>query len=751
MSKKSSEPSLESLMGEVRDSFHADKTIMSFHEFYQLICEKPQVHLRSSAQYMVDMMEHYGTESINRATGEVTRFKVFDRPFNDGEGRVAGQEDVQVAIHRTFSNFAREGRVNKLILLHGPNGSAKSSLVRALMAGLEDYSRLAEGAIYSFNWIFPATRHSKDSIGFGTAQRAGAAGESYAYLGADDIDARVPCEMHDHPLFLVPRSQRTELLEALAPNMVLGATDEHVGRSLSEYLRGGDLSYKSRRIFDALLASYDGDVSKVFNHIQVERIYLSRQYRCGMATIEPQMAVDARIQQLTADKSLAALPKALQHTSLYQPTGPLVSANRGLLEFSDFLKRPVDSFKYLLSTVETSTVTMDSFVLHLDMMFIASTNETYLDAFKQHPDFPSFKGRMELIKVPYLRHFGDERAIYDATITERVVGRHIAPHAVDVAALWAILTRMRRNNSEEFPEDVREVIDSLTPMEKLRLYDQGEVPHRLTTREARELRHSLKDLHRQAGRRMNYEGIKGASAREIRSVLLNAAYHEEYSYLSPLAVFSEIEAVLEAKSVYDFLKQEAKDGYHDHVGFLEQVRELFTQWTDDEICDSMGLASDESYGELFTRYISHVSHWVKSAKLVDPNTGTLEEPDSRLMRDIEKNLVNEGEKPEDFRRSIIAAIGARSLEKPNCTPDYEEMFKTYIRKLRDAFYAERREELCSINQNFLRYASQDRSTLDAKELKQVEAMLERLKAHYGYSLESARDAVAYLLRVKYTD
>lgn len=738
-------------MGEVRETFHADKTIMSFQEYYQLICEKPEVHLRSSAQYMVDMMEHYGTESIERSTGEVIRFKVFDRPFNGGEGRVAGQEDVQVAIHRTFSNFAREGRVNKLILLHGPNGSAKSSLVRALMAGMEDYSRQNEGSIYSFNWIFPATRHSKDSIGFGTAERAGVAGESYAYLGADDIDARVPCEMHDHPLFLVPRSQRTDLLEALAPNMVLGGDDETVGRSLSEYLRNGDLSYKSRRIFDALLASYDGDVSKVFNHIQVERIYLSRQYRCGIATIEPQLAVDARIQQLTSDKSLAALPKALQHTSLYQPTGPLVSANRGLLEFSDFLKRPVDSFKYLLSTVETSTVTMDSFVLHLDMMFIASTNETYLDAFKQHPDFPSFKGRMELIKVPYLRHFGDERAIYHSTITERVVGRHIAPHAIDAAALWATLTRMRRNNSQEFPEDVREVIESLTPMEKLRLYDKGEVPNRLTTREARELRHILKDLHRQVGRWTHYEGIKGASAREIRSVLLNAAYHEEYSYLSPLAVFSEIEAVLEAKTVYDFLKQEVKDGYHDHAGFLEQVRELFTQWTDDEICDSMGLASDESYGDLFTRYISNVSHWVKSAKIVDPNTGALEDPDSRLMRDIEKSLVNEGEKPEDFRRSIIATIGARSLENPNTAPNYEEMFKTYIRRLRDAFYAERREELCSINQNFLRYASEDRSTLDAKELKQVEGMLERLKAHYGYSLESARDAVAYLLRVKYTD
>ena len=63
---------------------------------------------------MVDMLDYYGTETIERSTGEVTRYKVFDRPFNDGEGRVAGQEDVQVAIHRTFSNFAREGRVNKV-------------------------------------------------------------------------------------------------------------------------------------------------------------------------------------------------------------------------------------------------------------------------------------------------------------------------------------------------------------------------------------------------------------------------------------------------------------------------------------------------------------------------------------------------------------------------------------------------------------------------------------------------------------
>ena len=110
-------------------------------------------------------------------------------------------------------------------------------------------------------------------------------------------------------------------------------------------------------------------------------------YNVTAATIEPQLSVDARIQQVTADRSFSALPKALQHISLYEPSGPLVDANRGLLEYSDLLKRPVESFKYLLDTVETATVSMDSFVLHLDMVFLASSNETYLDAFKEHPDF----------------------------------------------------------------------------------------------------------------------------------------------------------------------------------------------------------------------------------------------------------------------------------------------------------------------------------------------------------------------------
>lgn len=745
---------LDDLVASVRKAFEDDRTILSFKEYFGLVIEHPERHLRSSAQYLVDMFNHFGQEELDLSWGKVTRFKLFDAPFADGEGRVAGQEEVQDTLYRILANFAREGRVNKLILMHGPNGSAKSSLVRCIMAGMESYARLPEGALYSFNWIFPSERLTvTDSIGFGKARKSAAAGDSYAYLPADSIDARVPCEMHDHPLFLLPQIHRSKLLRQLLPGpSVNKGFDTYPKTIVSDYLRLGDLCYKCRRIFDALIASYDGDVEKVLDHIQVERFYVSRRYRRGAATIEPQASVDARIQQVTADRSLAALPKALQHTSLYEPAGPLVDANRGLLEYSDLLKRPVEAFKYLLATVETATVSMDSFVLHLDMAYLASTNEVYLDAFKEHPDFSSFKGRIELVKVPYLLRYGTERSIYDAQISAGIVGRHLAPHAVDVAALWAVLTRMRKNDPAAYPKELSAVVNSLTPLEKLRLYDVGETPERLATRDAQELRHCVADLHRESMGYPLYEGRFGASAREIRTALLNAGHYEEYKCLNPLAVFAEIEGILAAKSVYEFLKQDTNGEFHDHEAFLKQTEDLYTQWVDEEIRESMGLATEESHVDLFERYVTHVSHSIKNEKLLDPASGNLRDPDEKLMSEIESVLMGEGEISEDFRRSVIGTIGARALEDPDTEPDYAAIFFGYIHRLREDFYTTRSKDLRRINENFLKFSSEEeRDTLEAKDAEQVEKMLKTLESKHGYCINCARDTVAYLLKKRYTD
>ena len=746
---------LDGVVAEVRKAFREDRTILSFREYFELLTESPKRHLRTSAQYLVDMLDHFGKVELDLPTGKVTRFKLFDAPFASGEGRVAGQEQVQEAVYRLLANFAREGRVNKMILMHGPNGSAKSSLVRALMAGMEAFARLPEGAVYSFNWIFPSERVGHTKLGFGSTaaeerKRPMAAGESFAYLPAEDIDARVPCEMHDHPIFLVPQVMRQKLLAELLPAAEGGAQGA-ANTAAADYLRHGDLCYKCRRIFDALLASYDGDVERVLNHVQIERFYLSKRYRRGIATIEPQMSVDARVQQVTADRSMASLPVALQHTSLFEPSGPLVDANRGILEFSDLLKRPVETFKYLLDTVETATVSMESFVLHLDLVYIASTNETYLDAFKEHPDFPSFKGRMELVRVPYVLRYQTEREIYASQITDRVVGRHVAPHAIDVAALWASLTRMRRNDASHYSGDLATIVESLTPMEKVRLYDTGEVPERLTSGQERQLHAQIPELYRESQGYPNYEGRFGASAREIRTALLNAAHDDEYRCLSPLAVFEELKLILASKSVYEFLKQEVAGKYHDHEAFFAETEEVYLKWIDDEVRESMGLASEASYAEHFSRYVTHVSHWVKKEKLFDPGSESFVDPDEKLMGEIEKVLVAATENADDFRRALIGIIGARALDEPDKSPDYGVIFKGYLSRLREDFFAKRKKLLKKINEGFLKYTSEDRGGLDAKELAQSAAMLKVLTSRYGYCNYCARDMVAYLLRKRYAE
>src|SRR5216683_5137917 len=206
---------------QVQRTFLANKTILTFQEYMEAFFEAPRVHARDATQYIRDCFDFYGTETLAKPSGAIRRFKLFDRPFDqapaamqEGEGGapVIGQEEVQNAIYRILSSFVRAGRVHKLILLHGPNGSAKSSLVGALQRSLEDYSRKDAGAVYRFNWIFPNERLVKGSIGFGDKVAGGQAVESYAHLEGEQIDARLVCEMKDHPLFLIPRTERQRLL-----------------------------------------------------------------------------------------------------------------------------------------------------------------------------------------------------------------------------------------------------------------------------------------------------------------------------------------------------------------------------------------------------------------------------------------------------------------------------------------------------------------------------------------------------------
>jgi predicted Ser/Thr protein kinase len=740
----------------VKTAFAEQRSLLSFPEYLELFGRSPRAQARGAAQYLRDVIDHFGTVEVEAPWGKERRFRIFDLDFaaEARAARVAGQEDVQAAIYRALGNFVRSGRVNKLILLHGPNGSAKSSLVGALVRGMEAYSRLPEGALYRFSWVFPSEKRVKGggTVGFG---HGGAAGElaSFAHLEGEAVDARLPCPLRDHPLFIVPRRERRALLEEKChPSQREGAGEGDF--VLADHVADGELCHYCQQIYAALLATYRGDYLKVLRHVQVERFYVSARYQEGAVTVEPQMSVDAAWRQVTHDRSHAALPPALQAVALYEPLGPLVAANRGLLEFADLLKRPPEAFKYLLGTSETGRVALDSFILHLDQVLIASANEKQLSLFKDKDvaDFGSFKGRLELVRVPYLRRWRVEKEIYDQQVTSATVGKHVAPHATAVAAMWGVLTRLKKPIPDRYKGAMRDAVDDLAPLEKLKLYDRGTPPDRLPVALGKELRKNVDDLYRESDVYPMYEGRVGASAREIKTAIFNSAQNVHYRCLTPMAVLEELEALCRDKSVHDFLQQEVVDGYHDHEEFVRVAEAEYLDTIDEEIRDSMGMVSEGQYRELFGRYLAQVSSWVKGERVKNRITGAYEQPDEARMVEFEQFVMPRDDERGSFRRSLIATIGAYRLDHPDMKElDTPVIFPDLFRRLRDHYYEERKRQLRHNKQDVLRYLSDERGQLDEKARKHVEQTLATLRDRYGYCEHCAQDAVLFLMRRRYVD
>jgi serine protein kinase len=779
---------LRQLGDQIRDDFVQNRRVMSFAEYLELAAARPHQQLRSAPQYIRDCFDFYGTETLQFSWGPVRRFKLFDCEWAGGRDRLVGQEEVQNRIYRALTNFVNEGVSNKLALLHGPNGSAKSTLVRCIGRALQNYSSRDEGALYRINWIFPGQKISRSGIGFsGSKFDEHGAGDSYAYLPDELIDAKLSDELRDHPIFLIPPDRRAPLVDRMlaeapgegnganggngaAGNGAAGngAADEsgaaagaegaaeraaEAGRRanfvLSDYLRHGRLSHKNRTIYEALLASYQGDYFKVLRHVQVERFYVGHRYREGYATVEPQLSVDAIERQVSADRSVAALPAALQSIALYEYGGELVNANRGLIEYQDLLKRPLEAYKYLLTTVERSSVSLQTATLFLDLVFIGSSNEIHLQAFKEIPEFQSFRGRLELVRVPYLLDFKQEEKIYSEKLREAAHSRHVAPHSAYVAALWAVLTRMRKPMADKFPKKIADLVARLTPLEKAELYALGKAPEALSTAQARDLTANLRAILRESDAYPNYEGRTGASPRELQVVIFNAANSPAYSYVSPLAVLEEIEELCKQTSVYEFLKQEPlPGGFHDHKKFIELCRERLIDRVDDEVRNSMGLVEEVEYQRLFQRYVNHVTHWIRHEKVRNPSTGRTENPDEPMMREMEKTLEVSG-RADDFRADLIAKIGAWSLDHLNQKPDYGQIFPDYFKRIREAYFEERKKTVHSGVSELLRLVTGNESVLSADARKRARTTLDNLMERFGYNDASARDAVALLARNRY--
>src|SRR6476660_2956694 len=158
----------------------------SFADYLDLVKKNPTV-CRNAFQRMYDMVLTWGTSSYVEYKKNIVRYKFFDDPIDNGKDAVFGLDVQLVKLVHFFKSAAYGyGTEKRVLLLHGPVVSAKSTIARLLKKGIERYSRQDDGAIYTFKWIDPEGK-------FGSV------------LGNQ---RELMSPMHDEPLKLIPEELR---------------------------------------------------------------------------------------------------------------------------------------------------------------------------------------------------------------------------------------------------------------------------------------------------------------------------------------------------------------------------------------------------------------------------------------------------------------------------------------------------------------------------------------------------------------
>jgi hypothetical protein len=274
------------------------------------------------------------------------------------------------------------------------------------------------------------------------------------------------------------------------------------------------------------------------------------------------------------------------------------------------------------------------------------------------------------------------------------------------------MTRMRRPNSNEYPDCIAEVLRKLTPLDKADLFAYGRVPGGLTGEEARELLAAVPHMYEEQfehafvridGRRVDdYEGSFGASVRDLKNILLDAASSPEVTSVTVPTIFEYLRAYLRDKSNHRWMDLAADSTFHlldgDERSATESAWERWLDLSEREVRKALGLVDEERYLELFRKYVTHTRHFTRKEKLFDEVTGLVTAADESFMGQIERSIdprgyevtkVNEDARRR-FREEVIARIGAWALSNPNQDPALEEIFTDYFSRMREDYYRQQK-------------------------------------------------------------
>jgi serine protein kinase len=649
----------------------------SFEDYLELVRKSPRV-TRNAYQRLHDMVLSHGVEEYIDNKKKLVRYKFFRDSQHGGRDAVFGLDVPLMRLMNVLKSAAQGyGTERRIILLHGPVGSAKSTIVRTLKRGLEDYSRTPEGALYSYYWHLP--------------------GELSELAGGQET---FPSPMHDEPLRLIPVEWREEALRRAG----LIAGDFRVRVE-------GEVNPACRLIFRELMRHYGGDFSKVMQHVKVRRLVMSEQDRIGIGTFQPKDEKNQDSTELTGDINYRKIATFGSDSDprAFNFDGEFNIANRGLIEFVEILKLDVAFLYDLLGATQEHRIKPKKFAqTDIDEVIIGHTNEAEYKKLLSNEFMEALRDRTVKVDIPYITRVSEEVKIYVKDYTPERVGKHIAPHTLYVAALWAVLTRLEEPKKH-----------SLALLQKAKLYDGKTLPG--FTQD------NIKELRKESAR----EGLDGISPRYIQDKISNALVSEKGDgVINPFMVLNELESGLKHHSLIS-----SEDQRKRYSELLTVVKQEYEDIVKNEVMRAIS-ADEDAIAKLCANYIDNVKAYTQKERVKNPYTGQDEEPDERLMRSIEEKIDIPESRKDDFRREIMNYIGALAIEG-----------RQFDYKTNERLHKALEAKLFEDQKDSIKLTSLVSNVIDRETQAKIDVVKQRLIKNFGYDEVSATDVLNFVASI----
>ncbi len=413
------------------------------------------------------------------------------------------------------------------------------------------------------------------------------------------------CPMHEEPLHLVPNHLRPKF------NELLGVQIE------------GDLcpicKYK-------LLNEYNGE----YENVPVETTGFSIRSRKGIGVVPP---VDPNNQ----DTSILTGAIDISKMDIYPEDDPRIFllngafnvGNRGLVEFIEVFKNDVEYLHTIITATQEKSIPSPGkgSMIYFDGLIIAHSNEAEWNKFKSDHTNEAILDRIVKVEVPYCLELAEEIKIYEKIINKSNFKAHIAPHSIEIAAMFAILSRLTPSAKVD-------------PITKLKIYNGEDLVEKGTTK-----RIDINELREEAG---PYEGMKGISTRFIVKAIDNALSNSEYDCINPLSI---MESIIKSIKELDIAAEDKKR----YLAFIQDtIRKEYNKILEKEITKAFIHSFREQAESLFNNYIDNAEAFVNKTRIKDTSTGEELNPDEDFMRSIEEQIGVSEASAKGFRADVTS-------------------------------------------------------------------------------------------------